>query len=61
MLSTSNRTPFFETVGPAIAWALETIILYEQQPYHPAVEAGPLASRDHTPPPHSTASCCLLR
>jgi hypothetical protein len=61
MLSTPNRTPFFETLGTAIAWALETSILYEQQLYHPTVEAGPLASRDHTPPPHFTASCHLLR
>ena len=61
MLSTPSRTPFFEIVGTAIAWALETIILYEQQLHRPAVEAGPLASRDHTPPRHFTASRCLLR
>lgn len=61
MLSTPNRTPFFETVGTAIAWDLETIILYEQQLHRPVVEAGPLTSRDHTPPLHFTASRCLLQ
>lgn len=61
MLSTPNRTPFFETVGTAIAWALETIILYEQQLHRPVVEAGPLASRDYTPPLHFTASRYLLQ